>query len=99
MGTLDKSQTLGIRPVVLEPGTEPFPIRHKLSKRGKIPFAAIQSLTIYSTVRSGTYLKSLRAHDLHCLIIFGTHCAHIDSQQPNKIRNFTANQKDTKLSN
>ena len=63
--------------IVLERSTGPAPIRHKLPRRGKNRLATIQDVRIYSTVRSGTYLEPLGAPDLHYLIIFGTHCAHI----------------------
>jgi hypothetical protein len=49
--------------------------------------ATTQNVSIYSTVRSGTYLKPLEAQDLQRLIISGTHCAHIAWTRPNSFWN------------
>jgi hypothetical protein len=64
MGRLVKSQTPElVAAVVLEPGTAPFPIRHKLSRRRKNRFATTHGVNVYSTARSGTYLEPLGAPD------------------------------------
>jgi len=65
MGTLVKSQTLQL---VVEPSTEPFLIRDKLSRQRKNRFATTPGVSyLFDCPESGTYIESLGVLDLHSL--------------------------------